>query len=257
MRCNFAGCPRGGVLMGSGDHDVLAYNDEKPQCKTHITYGYWLARFPVTVAQFSRFVFDVGFPAGFMHCLAGPPDHLVVRVSWLEAFAFCQWLTLRWQALGLLADGMVVSLPNETEWEKAARGGMEVPQAAVIMSPPFTLVDLELKPNSHPGRVYPWGPEANAWTGGFDENGIAQTVAVGSFPEGASPYGVEDMCGNLWEWTRSILCDYPYPEDGTGCHQREALEAEGFRVLRGGAFEGGPDSVRCCWRNSLAPGFRV
>ena len=85
---------------------------------------------------------------------------------------------------------------------------------------------------------------------------MVQTGAVGSFPEGASPYGVEDMCGNVWEWTRSILGDYPYPEDVTSRHRRESPEAEGFRVLRGGAFEGRPDSVRCGWRNSLAPDFR-
>ena len=252
----FCWVPPGIFLLGSGDDDPLAYDDEKPQCETAIPHGYWLKRFPVTVAQFSRFVSDAGFPAGNEHCLAGPPSHPVVRVSWFEAFAFCQWLTRRWQALGLLADGWAVTLPSEAEWEKAARGGLEVPQSSVILSQPFELRDMALKPNPHPGRIYPWGPEAKAGIGDFAENGIAQTGAVGSFPEGASPYGVEDMCSNVWEWTRSILGDYPYPEDVTDRHRRESLEAKGFRVLRGGAFEGRPDSVRCGWRNSLAPGFR-
>ena len=75
------------------------------------------------------------------------------------------------------------------------------------------------------------------------------TSAVGCFPGGASPYGVEDMSGNVLEWTRSLWGDnfiYPYdPHDG-----RENLDASDNvpRVLRGGAFINDHQNVRCAYR---------
>ncbi len=79
-------------------------------------------------------------------------------------------------------------------------------------------------------------------------------------PGGDSPYGCEDMAGNVWEWTRSVYKDYPFdPEDG-----REDPEASGRRVLRGGAFGDDGSGVRCAARIRSSPvnlngdfGFRL
>ncbi len=110
------------------------------------------------------------------------------------------------------------------------------------------------------GRIYPWGDEPDTKKANYLETGIGDTTEVGSFPEGASPYGLLDMAGNVWEWTRSLWGDdvdepefkYPYdPEDG-----REDLEArdEVLRVLRGASFGSLERLVRCASRLRLNPG---
>jgi formylglycine-generating enzyme required for sulfatase activity len=101
-RMQFCHVPPGAFLLGSDDKDKLASSDEKPRHECSIPYGYWLARFPVTVAQFRFYLEQTKTQPDDPDCLNGPANHPVVWVSWHEAVAFCRWLTNRWQALGSL-----------------------------------------------------------------------------------------------------------------------------------------------------------
>lgn len=256
----FCWVPAGPFVMGSIDDDPDAFGDEKPRQERRLDYGYWLARYPVTVAQFRAYVDEAGLESHDHRCLAGPTNHPVVWVSWREANAFCRWLTQRWRDQGGLPEGWAVALPSEAEWEKAARGGLAIPDAGSIQSPPLGSAATRLRSNDHPARAYPWGEDADPERMNVAETKIWDSSAVGCFPGGASPYGVEDLSGNVLEWTRSVRKDYPYdPTDG-----REDPEAPGGRVLRGGAFFDLAWYARCASRIDVIPedrlnfiGFRV
>ena len=121
----FCRVPAGPFLMGSDD-DTLAYPDEKPRATQDLESGYWIARFPVTVAQFRVFAESApGFAPGYLNCLHDPDNQPVRWINWHEALAFCDWLTRRWR--DRLPPGSRVTLPSEAQWEKAARGGLRLP----------------------------------------------------------------------------------------------------------------------------------
>ncbi len=212
-------------------------SDSPPQ--TISLDGFYISRFPVTVAQFQTFVADAegasqkrwyeGLKATdddreirapyfnyFNHAYANHPRE---SVNWYQAVAFTRWLAWRY---GLQPDEL--RLPTEFEWEKAARGT--------------------------DGRLYPYKGKYDT-TKANTERTIGQTSAVGIFPQGASPYGVEEMSGNVWEW---CLSNYDNPAREA---RDEDLNTEQSRVLRGGSW--GYDSViaRAAYRYYLLPALRL
>jgi formylglycine-generating enzyme required for sulfatase activity len=228
--------PAGEFLMGSDPiKDKDATDGEQPQHRLYLP-DYAIAKTPVTNAQYLAFMRATNHDAPEHWEGRKPPvgeeDHPVVNVSWHSAMAYCSWLSE--------VTGKPYRLPSEAEWEKGARGT--------------------------DGRIYPWG---NAWDTGrcnSSEGGKGRTTPVGSYPQGASPYGLLDMAGNVWEWCHSLYGPYPYnAEDG-----REDAQAGGARVLRGGAFLDDAGNMRCAahlrsypvygvnlvgFRIVLAPGF--
>ncbi|MCP4285141.1 MAG: formylglycine-generating enzyme family protein, partial [Gammaproteobacteria bacterium] len=153
---------------------------------------------------------------------------------WYECVAYCRWLTERLRATGQVRPDEVVRLPTEAEWEKAAR--------------------------STDGRRYPWGDEADPEKANYDETKIGNACAVGCFGLGASPYGCQDMAGNVWEWcaTQGQEAKYdllPYPYQATQQWSEEYLDRTNVRVLRGGAFFGTAEFVRSAFRLQGDPHF--
>jgi len=240
--------PAGEFLMGSDPRkDKDARDDEQPQHSLYLP-DYYIARIPVTNIQYVPFVqatffqpdrWEGGKPPQPDDWEGGKPprgkdDHPVVHISWHDAVAYCNWLSE--------VTGRSYRLPGEAEWEKAARGT--------------------------DGRIYPWGNEWDAEHCNSREGGKDDTTPVGAYPEGASPYGLLDTAGNVWEWTRSLWGenvaepDFAYPYNPWA--GREDLEADGYRVLRGGAFFNNAWFVRCAYRSKNGPfirnwnyGFRV
>ena len=160
------------------------------------------------------------------------PNHPVVGVMWYEALAFTRWLTDEMKKNSSLPESCTVQLSNEPEWEKAARGT--------------------------DGQTYPWGHNKDPKNANYADTGIDATSAVGCFPGEISPFGVEDMSGNVWEWTRSMWSEEEYPSVRSKWKKREELAAfrEEGRVVRGGSFDFTDYNLGCASRNDLHSNFR-
>jgi formylglycine-generating enzyme required for sulfatase activity/predicted Ser/Thr protein kinase len=199
--------------------------DEHPAHRVFIG-DFWLGKTEVTFAQYDAFCRATG------HRLPGDEgwgrgSRPVINVSWMDADAYCRWLTL--------CSGRNFRLPSEAEWEKAAR------------------------------ELYPWGkappgPSLVNMKGSAD--GFAFTAPVGSFPAGASPYGILDMAGNVWEWMGDWY-DAGYYKVSPGRDPRGPAPGS-LRSVRGGSWANGVELIRSGNRSSDRPdatlnvlGFRV
>ena len=249
----------GEFLMGSAAGDRGAQPDEQPQVTIYLD-TYWIDRTEVTVEQFADFVAatgyqteaergigegDFGAPGGLVYSPDGlyvrtatwrlpqgsgapeaNPRQPVVQVSWADAAAYCEWAGRR--------------LPTEAEWEKAARGA--------------------------DGRLYPWGNDYDArrvnacdancaanWHSASDD-GFARTSPVGVFATGASPYGVQDLSGNVSEWVAAFYDFRGYANLATA--NPPGLETGLTRVLRGGSWLDSANRLRAAARLSAAPEYR-
>ena len=239
----FVEIPEGEFLMGSDQKiDSYAEVDETPQHKVFL-HQYYMARYPVTVAQFRAFVKDSGYQPKDMDCLKGIDHHPVVWVEWDEAVQYCKWLTEKLctnkhipeKITSLINNqGWVVRLPTEAEWEKSARG-----------------VD---------GRIYPWGNDFDANNMNCKEAEIETTSVVGCFPEGKSPFGILDMCGNTYEWTNTTWgkkgweLDFKYPYSISDGREDTSFNTKTI-VVRGGYFNSSHTFARCARRDWYYPDF--
>jgi iron(II)-dependent oxidoreductase len=228
--------PAGEFLRGSPDE--LGMPNERPQRRVFVS-AFSIDRLPVSFADFARFIAAGGYrdrslwsDAGWALCEAEKwerprffeePEWKHVSgleqpacgVSWFEAEAYARWVGGR--------------LPTEAEWEKSARG-----------------VD--------DARVYPWGDEWEEGRCSFRGGPVRAAPPVGSFPSGASPYGVLDLAGGLWEW-----CSDWYDE-GYWAHAPAAdprgPETGSLKAARGGSWNAVPLLNRCANRNAWRPGAR-
>jgi len=226
----FMRVPAGKFLMGS-DNDV--FFGESPQHTVDIPYDYWMARFPITNEQYNIYV----EANGIQHPVDGwekKKDHPVTEIDWDGAIEYCQWLD---NLLKLeIPSTLVLRLPTEAEWEKAARGT--------------------------DGREYPWGNtfDINKHNSHEHQGVRDNTTPIGLYsPRCDSPYGCADMNSNIDEWTHSLFMKYPYAvndgrEDESNCD---------YRVRRGGSGDF-RHFARCANRYGRDPnsrrgdrGFRV
>jgi formylglycine-generating enzyme required for sulfatase activity/tRNA A-37 threonylcarbamoyl transferase component Bud32 len=210
--------PAGPFWMGCEENDPAALSYEKPRHKVGLP-TYWISKYPVTNEQYQCFLManpDYQAPRGWdgRDYPYEKGKHPVVHVSWQDAQAFCSWAKCR--------------LPTEAEWEKAARG-----------------ID---------GCSYPWGED---WVDGryanSKEAGVGGTTAVDAYPAGASPYGVLDMAGNVWEWVADWYnSDYYANSPG---ENPPGPSTGDKRVLRGGGWYDDPSALRAASRYGYYPGY--
>jgi serine/threonine-protein kinase len=223
--------PAGNFLMGSTNADTLANSNEKPQHTVHLD-AFWIDQTDVTNVMYAKCV-SAGAcnkPDGLSSYTHSSyygntqfDNYPVIHVNWSMADTYCKWAGRH--------------LPTEAQWEKAARGA--------------------------DGRTYPWGNNGPDNTLLNYNNSVGDTTAVGSYPKGASQYGVFDMAGNVSQWVADLYQSGYYAMLGNNASNPQGPSSGDFRVLRGGAWFSNDDSVRSAVRgtyglpvNSFYVGFR-
>lgn len=212
------------------------YENERKR-QTGYTDAYFISKTPITNEQYQAFIKDTGHPApdvdkttwkgyGLIHPYSrtrrhaweggvppkGRADHPVVMVSVNDAKAYAEWLSAK--------TGSKWRLPTEDEWEKAARGS--------------------------DGRLFPWGNSFDAGKANTHDGGPFDTVPVGSFPEGKSPFGLLDAAGQVFEWTGT-----PW-RGGRHTVKGGSWDDSGCGVCRSSARHGRPDDIK-----HILVGFRL
>jgi gamma-glutamyl hercynylcysteine S-oxide synthase len=239
--------PGGPFTMGTST-EPWALDNERPAHQVDVP-AFWIDTTPVTNAAFIEFIEAGGYdderwwaPAGWQHRqqagLSAPlfwsrsagagsgwvrrsfgrtepvvPEEPVLHVCWYEADAYARWAGRR--------------LPTEAEWEKAARHD----------------------PSTGRTRRYPWGDEEPTAARANLGQRHLRPAAAGSYPDGASAYGVRQLMGDVWEWTSTWLHPYPGFRAWPYREYSEVFFGGDYPVLRGGSFGSDPAAVRGTFRN--------
>ncbi len=206
--------PAGKFVMGSEAGDPAVDRDETPSHIVRID-SFWMDKTEVTNAMYGQCIFTgvCAPPAQTkFYTMTEYSQHPILGVSWEQAVAYCAWAGRR--------------LPTEAEWERAARGD--------------------------DGRAYPWGNEnPSSELVNFNQE-VNKTSPVGSYPQGASYYGVLDMAGNVWEWVADgYSAEYYAASPGNNPLSPSPVNQ---RVLRGGNWDSNAAGIRSANRFWAFPG---
>jgi formylglycine-generating enzyme required for sulfatase activity len=205
--------PEGMVYVPGGTFSMGRDDGDEYERPAHevLVKPFFMDQYEVTSEDYQKFIDATGYPApqGWVggKYPEGAARFPVTGVSWTDANAYAQWADKR--------------LPTEDEWEFAARG-------------PASL-------------LYPWGNDWNPNAANLLESGKGKVVDVGSYPEGASPYGIHDMLGNAWEWTASQLQSY-----SGGSIRQDSLpddQRRNLKVIRGGCYLNSGKQAMATYRN--------
>jgi gamma-glutamyl hercynylcysteine S-oxide synthase len=229
--------PQGIFLMGAGV-TPWAYDNERPAHRRHLP-GYWIDRYPVSNAAYAAFADDGGYedqrwwtPRGWEWVQS---KGIGAPLFWTRDGG--DWWRLRfgreepvppdepvqhvsWYEADAYARWAGKRLPTEAEWEKAC--------------------------GEH---TYPWGDADPSLDQANLGHRAARPAPIGAFPAGASPYGVEQLVGDVWEWTESWFLPYPGYQSFPYKEYSEVFFGEDYRVLRGGSWATHPSAVRTTFRN--------
>ncbi|NQT36950.1 MAG: SUMF1/EgtB/PvdO family nonheme iron enzyme, partial [Planctomycetes bacterium] len=236
--------PAGRFVIGDADGSL----DERPAGAVEIDRPFWMGTMEVTNAQFalfdpthdSRYIDMSGKDQSTRGHPANLPAQPVVRISWQQAVDFCRWASEK--------SGRRITLPSEAQWEWACRSGTGTPlwfgSAEDDFSPFANLAGLTRR-GSGKGGINPF-PRTKDVDDGQD---FAERLAEYR----PNPWGLFDMHGSVAEWTGSAYCRYPYDSlDG-----RDALDAPGQKVVRGGSWRDRPSRARSAFRLGYEPYQRV
>ncbi len=232
---DWAEIPAGSTIVGTPTNDAARITSEhadvgvelewiEKECPQHVVDipRFSISRNLVTEGQWSEYCQSTGKPFETQsEVLDLPMD----RLAWKEADEFCRWISE--------IIGRTVRLPTEFEWVRSARGD--------------------------DAREYPWGDSFEASRCNLAESRIGRRTPIGSFPSGASPYGVLDLAGNVDEWTSTIYSPYENALPTVPSTEPWALDRH---VTKGGSFRHHRDLARCSRRHGLYPplpgvGFRI
>ncbi|MCL5098409.1 MAG: SUMF1/EgtB/PvdO family nonheme iron enzyme [Candidatus Omnitrophica bacterium] len=265
MTMEFVLIPAGESVMG----DPGGCPDEQPRTAVRIAKPFWMGRFEVSNEQFacfdpshnsgveSRFSMQFGVRGFYVD----GPKQPVVRISWQQAMAFCDWLSSK--------TGLNFTLPTEAQWEYACRAGTATPfyygDTDTDFSKFANLADLTIREfvcHTYKKEREPWlnASKYDDWIprdARFNDGGFLSDQIGGYRP---NAWGLYDMHGNVAEWTRSVYRPYPYRDDD-GRNRRGSTER---RVVRGGSWRDLPAQARSGYRLAYWPyqpvfnvGFRV
>jgi formylglycine-generating enzyme required for sulfatase activity len=255
--------PAGEFVMG----DVDGYGNEYPTAAARIEKPFWIGATEVSLAQYQQF--DPNHRNGYydMHYkdqvkpgyLMDSPDLPVIRVSWDQAMAFCQWLSAR--------TGKKVLLPTEAQWEWACRAGSATPMFYGGLDSDFStfanLADASLsklavsgvdpQPIENPDKFWDFVPKEARFN-----DGTVHLAPVGQYQPNA--WGLHNMIGNVAEWTLDDYRPYPYqPQTARAC-----VGAGMRKAVRGGSWSDRPKESRASarwdypqWQQVYNVGFRI
>lgn len=254
--------PAGEFVMG----DVDGYENEFPASVIRIRKPYWMGATEITLEQFQQF--DPNHQNGYydMHYkdqvkpgyLMDEPGFPVIRISWQQALAFCEWLSAR--------TGKKVTLPTEAQWEWACRSGTSTPMNYGGLDSDFSLhanladaslskmavIGVDPQPIHNPDKFWDYLPKEARFN-----DGSLHLAQVGQFRPNA--WGLHDMIGNVGEW---VLDDYrPYPYSPP-LEVKDSPRA--IKTVRGGSWADRPKESRSsarwdypAWQRVYNVGFRI